>query len=106
MDKEQFSKLLIAQQDKGKTLLSLISNMHESQNDFGDGYAMFGGEDLYYVPEEELEEFSNKFSEWKSYVSELLKTQFSADDQFMNGILMLEFIYPRENRYCLNSRKK
>jgi hypothetical protein len=43
MNKEQFSKLLIKQQDRGKTLLSLISDMHESQNDFGDGMVMFGG---------------------------------------------------------------
>ena len=68
MNKEQFSKLLIKQQDRGKTLLSLISDMHESQNDFGDGMVMFGGEDLYYVPEDELEGFKNKFTQWKSYV--------------------------------------
>lgn len=42
--------------------------MHESQNDFGDGMVMFGGEDLYYVPEDELEGFLSKFSAWKSYV--------------------------------------
>lgn len=83
MDKELFSKLLIEQQEKGKALLSLISNMHEKQNDFGDGMALFGGEDLYYVPEDELDEFTNKLSEWKSYVSELLKTQFGVEDQFV-----------------------
>lgn len=83
MNKEQFSKLLHEQLETGRSLISLVSTMHESQNDFGDGMALFGGEDLYYVPEEELEEFTNKFSEWKSYVSELLKTQFSADDQFV-----------------------
>jgi len=37
MDKEHFSKLLIEQQERGMALLSLISNMHEGQNDFGDG---------------------------------------------------------------------
>lgn len=83
MDKEQFSKLLIEQQDKGKALLSIIANMHESQNDFGDGMAMFGGEDLYYVPDNELNEFINKFTAWKSYVYELLETQFGNDCKFV-----------------------
>ena len=83
MNKEQFSKLLIKQQDRGKTLLSLISDMHESQNDFGDGMVMFGGEDLYYVPEDELEGFKNKFTQWKSYVYELLEKQFGRDDQYV-----------------------
>lgn len=83
MDKAQFSKLLIDQQNKGKYLLSLISNMHESQNDFGDGMVMFGREDLYYVPEDELEEFKNKFISWKSYVHELLENQFGSDDQYV-----------------------
>lgn len=83
MDKEHFSKLLIEQQKKGRELLSLISTMHESQNDFGDGMAMFGGEDLFYVPEDELDEFTNKFNGWKSYVYELLKSQFGGDDQFV-----------------------
>ena len=83
MDKEQFSKLLLEQKEKGKLLLSLVSNMHESKNDFGDVYAMFGGEDLYYVPEDELNSFLNKFEGWKSYVSELLKSQFGRDDQFV-----------------------
>ena len=83
MDKEQFSKLLLEQKEKGRSLITLISTMHESQNDFGDGMAMFGGEDLYYVPDNELNNFLNKFSEWKSYVSELLKFQFGVDDQFV-----------------------
>lgn len=83
MDKEHFSKVLIEQQEKGKLLLSLISNMHESQNDFGDGMVMFGGEDLYYVPEDELEEFKNKFAQWKSYVHELLEKQLGRDDQYV-----------------------
>lgn len=83
MDKEHFTKLLIEQQEKGMVLLSLISSMHESKNDFGDGMAMFGGEDLYYVPEDELSSFLNKFEGWKSYVFELLKSQFGTDDQFV-----------------------
>lgn len=83
MDKEQFTKLLIEQQERGNTLLSLISNMHESQNDFGDGMAMFGGEDLFYVPDDELDEFTNKFESWKSYVHELMVVQFGYDDQFV-----------------------
>lgn len=83
MNKEQLSKLFIKQQDRGKTLLSLISDMHESQNDFGDGMAIFGGVDLYYVPEDELEEFKNKFAQWKSYVHELLVKQFGRDDQYV-----------------------
>ena len=83
MDKEHFTKLLIEQQEKGKLLLSLVSSMHESQNDFGDGMAMFGGEDLYYVPEDELDGFLNKFEGWRSYMSDLLKTQFGVDDQFV-----------------------
>jgi len=82
MDKEQFSKLLIEQQERGRKLLSLIPTMHESQNDFGDGMAMFGGEDLYSVPEDELEDFKNKFAQWKSYVYELLEKQFGRDDQY------------------------
>lgn len=83
MDKERFSKLLLEQKEKGRSLITLISTMHESQNDFGDGMAMFGGEDLYYVPEDELNSFLNKFEGWKSYVSELLKSQFGRDDQFV-----------------------
>lgn len=83
MNKEHFTKLLIEQQEKGKVLLSLISSMHESKNDYGDGMAMFGGEDLYYVPEDELNSFLDKFEGWKSYVSELLKSQFGKDDQFV-----------------------
>ena len=46
MDKEQFSKLLLEQKEKGRALISLISTMHESQNDFGDGMVLGGGEDL------------------------------------------------------------
>lgn len=83
MDKEQLSKLLIEQQERGKALLSLISNMHESRNDFGDGMVMFGGEDLFYVPDDELDEFTNRFESWKSYVHELLAAQFGCDDQFV-----------------------
>lgn len=83
MNKEHFTKLLIEQQEKGKVLLSLISSMHESKNDYGDGMAMFGGEDLYYVPEDELNSFLDKFEGWRSYVSELLKSQFGKDDQFV-----------------------
>ena len=83
MDKEQFSKLLIEQQERGKALLSLISNMHESRNDFGDGMVMVGGEDLFYVPDDELDGFKNKFESWKSYVHELLTAQFGGDDQFV-----------------------
>ena len=84
MDKEQFSNLLLEQQEKGRALLSLISTMHESRNDFGDGMVMFGGEDLYYVPEDELDGFLNKFEGWRSYMSDLLKTQFGKDDQFVH----------------------
>lgn len=83
MDKEHFTKLLIEQQEKGKLLLSLVSNMHESKNDFGDGMVMFGGEDLYYVPEDDLNSFLNKLEAWKSYVYELLRSQFGKDDQFV-----------------------
>lgn len=83
MDKEHFTNLLIEQQKRGKALLSLLSNMHESKNDFGDGMAVFGGEDLYYVPEDELDEFTNKFEGWKSYVHELLEVQFGRDDQYV-----------------------
>ena len=83
MDKEQFSKLLIEQQERGRKLLSIIPTMHESQNDFGDGMAMFGGGDLYSVPEDELEDFKNKFAQWKSYVYELLEKQLGRDDQYV-----------------------
>lgn len=83
MDKEQFSKLLHEQLETGRSLISLVSTMHESQNDFGDGMALFGGEDLYYVPEDELDGFLNKFEGWRSYMSELLKTQFGVNDQFL-----------------------
>jgi hypothetical protein len=38
---------------------------------------------LYYVPEDELDGFLNKFEGWRSYMSELLKTQFGVDDQFV-----------------------
>ena len=107
MDKERFSKLLLEQKEKGRSLIALISTMHETQNDFGDGMAMFGGEDLYYVPEDELDGFLNKFEGWKSYMSDLLKTQFGVDDQFVTiGILMLGLIYPRENIYYLNLRRR
>ena len=83
MDKEHFFTLLVEQQERGKELLSLISNMHESQNDFGDGMVIVGGEDLFYVPDDELDEFTNKFESWKSYVHELLEAQFGNDDQFV-----------------------
>ena len=58
--------------------------MHESQNDFGDGMALFGADDLFYVPDDELDEFTDKFKSWKSYVHELLAAQFGCDDQFVN----------------------
>ena len=83
MDKERFFKLLLQQQEIRRPPISLISTMHESRNDFGDGMAMFGGEDLYYVDEDELDNFLNKFEGWRSYISELLKTQFGVDDQFV-----------------------
>lgn len=83
MDKEHFSNLLIEQQKRGKALLSLISNMHEGKNDFGDGMVLFGGEDLYYVPGGELDEFNNKFEQWKTYVHDLLVSQLGHDDQFV-----------------------
>ena len=83
MDKEQFSNLLLEQQEKGRALLSLISTMHESRNDFGDGMAILGEVELYYVPEDELDGFRNKFEGWRSYMSDLLKTQFGVDDQFV-----------------------
>lgn len=83
MDKEQFSKLLLEQKEKGRALLSLISTMHESRNDFGDGMAILGEVELYYVPEDELDGFRNKFEGWRSYMSDLLKTQFGVDDQFV-----------------------
>ena len=49
MDKEQFSNLLLEQQEKGRALLAHISTMHESRNDFGDGMAILGEVELYYV---------------------------------------------------------
>lgn len=82
MDKEQFSKLLLEQKEKGRALISLISTMHESQNDFGDGMVLVGGEDLYYVPEDELYDFINKFEGWKSYVYELLEAQFGSNCKY------------------------
>ena len=83
MTKEQFSELLHEQQEKGRSLLSLISTMHESRNDFGDGMAILGEVELYYVPEDELDGFLNKFEGWRSYISELLKTQFGVNNQFV-----------------------
>lgn len=83
MDKERFSKLLLEQKEKGRSLISLLSTMHESRNDFGDGMAILGEVELYYVPEDELDGFLNKFEGWRSYMSELLKTQFGVDDQFV-----------------------
>lgn len=84
MNKEQFSKLLHEQKEKGGALISLISTMHESQNGFCDGMTMLGGENLYYVPEDELDDFINKFDGWRSYVSELLITQFGVGDQYVH----------------------
>ena len=52
MDTETFSQALLKQKEKGNELLAYISNMHESQNDFGDGMAIFGRVDLYSVPQE------------------------------------------------------
>lgn len=83
MDKERFSKLLLEQKEEGRSLISLLSTMHESRNDFGDGMATFGGEDLYYVPEDELDGFLNKFEGWRSYMLDLIRTQFGTDDQFV-----------------------
>lgn len=83
MDKKHLTKLLIEQRERGRALLSLVSNMHESKNDFGDGMALFGEVDLYYVPEDDLNSFLNDFEGWKSYVSELLRFQFGRDDQFV-----------------------
>ena len=83
MDKETFSQALLKQKEKGNELLAYISNMHESQNDFGDGMAIFGRVDLYSVPEEELDIFRVKFNSWKNNVDELLKLQFGSDDQYV-----------------------
>ena len=106
MDKEQFSKLLTEQQDKGRKLLSLISTMHESQNDFGDGMATFGGEDLYYVPDDELEDFKNKFAQWKSYVYELLEKQFGRDDQYVYDWDTYVVTHISKRKPILNQLKK
>lgn len=106
MDKEQFSKLLVKQQERGKNLLSLISNMHESQNDFGDGMAMFGGEDLFFVPENELENFDNNFAQWKSYVQELLEKQFGYDDQFVYDWKTYVVNHISKKKPILNQLKK
>lgn len=83
MDKRHFSEQLIEQQERGRSLLSLVSNMHEGKNDFGDGMVLFGGEDLYYVPENEFDDFNNKFEQWKTYVLELLVSQLGRDDQYV-----------------------
>ena len=106
MDKEQFSKLLNEQKDRGKSLLSLIPNMHERQNDFGDGMSLFGGEDLFYVPDEELDEFKNKFSAWKSYVHELLVTQFGSDDQYVYDWTTNVVTYVSKREPILNQLNK
>jgi len=106
MDKEHFTKLLIEQQEKGKLLLSLVSSMHESKNDFGDGMAMFGGEDLFYVPEDELDDFTNKFSSWKSYVLELLVAQFGRDDQYVYEWDTYVVTYVSKRKPILNQLKK
>lgn len=106
MDKEQFSKLLIEQQESGRKLLSLIPTMHESQNDFGDGMAMFGGEDLYSVPEDELEDFKNKFAQWKSYVYELLEKQFGRDDQYVYDWDTYVVTHISKRKPILNQLKK
>lgn len=83
MNKKQFSNLLVEQQERGKALLSLVATMHEGKNDFGDGMVLLGGEDLYYVPDNELDDFNNKYEQWKTYVHELLVTQFGCDDQYV-----------------------
>lgn len=106
MNKEQFSKLLIRQQEKGRSLISLISTMHESQNDLGNGIVMLGGEDLYYVPEDELDEFLNKFKGWKSYVSELLTSHFSKDDQYVYDWNEGVSTYVSKRKPILNQLKK
>lgn len=106
MDKEHFSKLLIEQLDRGRKLLSLISNIHESQNDFGDGTAMLGGEDLYYVPEDELEDFNNKYAQWKSYVQELLEKQFGIDDQYVYDWKTYVVTHVSKRKPILNQLRK
>lgn len=106
MDKEHFSNLLTEQQERGKALLSLISNMHESQNDFGDGMAMLGGEDLYYVPEDEFEDFKNKFAQWKSYVQELLESQFGLDDQYVYDWKTYVVTHVSKRKPILNQLRK
>jgi len=94
------------QREKGMDLLSLISNMHEGQNDFGDGVAMFGGEDLFYVPENELDDFTNKFSSWKSYVLELLVAQFDRDDQYVYEWDTYVVTYVSKRKPILNQLEK
>lgn len=106
MDKEQIFKLLNEQRERGTALLSLISTMHESQNDFGDGMVLFGGEDLYYVPEDELDGFNNKFSQWKSYVRELLESQFGSDDQYVYDWETYVVTYVSKRKPILNQLKK
>ena len=106
MEKEHFSKLLLEQQEKGKALLSLISDMHESQNGFGDGMFLFGGEDLYYVPENELDEFTNKFEGWKSYIRELLVFQFGGDDQYVYEWGNYVVTYVSKRKPILNQLEK
>lgn len=106
MDKERFSKLLLEQKEKGRSLISLLSTMHEGQNDFGDGMAMFGGEDLFYVPEDELDDFTNKFSSWKSYVLELLVAQFGRDDQYVYEWDTYVVTYVSKRKPILNQLKK
>lgn len=106
MDKEHFSNLLIEQQNRGKALLSLISNMHEGKNDFGDGMVLFGGEDLYYVPENEFDDFNNKFEQWKTYVLELLVSQLGRDDQYVYEWNNYVTTYVSKRRPILNQLTK
>lgn len=94
------------QREKGMDLLSHISNMHEGQNDFGDGMVLYGGEDLFYVPEDELDVFTNKFSSWKSYVLELLVAQFGRDDQYVYEWNTYVVTYVSKRKPILNQLKK
>ncbi len=106
MDKKHFSELLIEQQERGRSLLSLVSNMHEGKNDFGDGMVLFGGEDLYYVPENEFDDFNNKFEQWKTYVLELLVRQLGRDDQYVYEWNNYVTTYVSKRRPILNQLTK
>lgn len=106
MDREHFTKLLIEQQERGKALFSLISDMHEGQNDFGDGMVLLGGENLYYVPEDELDDFINKFEGWKLYVSELLITKYGFDNRYVYEWNTYVSTYVSKRKPILNQLRK